>query len=219
MLGAESIKKLSAAKVIVLGLGGVGSYVAEALCRSGIGHLFLVDCDAFEESNINRQLFAVRSTIGASKCEVARARLLDINPDADVRYLDLRLTVDNLHRLPLVEYDYVVDAIDAVDVKVALADVSYDAGIKLITACGAGFRINGDMLRVGELKDTSVCPIARILRRELKESHQPYKVVFSIEKPIKPTADCREKVASAVFVPALMGFTLAEEVVKDIIEN
>ena len=169
LLGPEGMKRLAQASVAVFGIGGVGSYVVEALARSGVGRLLLIDSDRISESNLNRQLIALHSTIGQRKVEAARARILDICPEVRVDVFPLFVTPENLETIPLEGCDYVVDAIDSVSAKLALAERCRDQGIPLIASMGTGNKLDPCRLELADISATSVCPLARVMRRELRK--------------------------------------------------
>lgn len=217
LLGEEAVARLAAATVAVFGLGGVGSYTAEALARAGVGHLILVDGDTVAQSNRNRQLCALTSTVGQSKAEVVAARVRDINPACEV-------TAHALFYLPpagagLIDgCDYVADAVDTVKAKLGLALECKEKGIPLISAMGCGNKLDATAFRVADIAKTQVCPLCRVMRRELKlHGVEHLKVVYSEEKPRVPegTEDARTP-ASVSFVPGAAGLILAGEIIKDI---
>ncbi|HOO61020.1 MAG TPA: tRNA threonylcarbamoyladenosine dehydratase [Bacillota bacterium] len=219
LLGEEGIQRLLASRVAVFGLGGVGSFAAEALGRAGVGHITLVDGDVVSVSNLNRQLCALHSTIGQSKVEVVKNRLLDIAPDMDV---DARMFFfDEQHDdgIDFSCYDYIVDAIDSVPSKIALICKAKACNVPIISAMGAGNKLDPTKFCVADLSKTSYDPLARILRRELKK-HAIYhlSVVYSTEEPIAShTTDGEKRVPSSVsFVPSVMGLIMAGEVIKKI---
>ena len=224
LLGADALDKLSRCHVIVFGLGGVGSYAAECLARSGVGELTLVDQDTLSLTNINRQLYALHSTVGRAKVEVARERLLDINPDMKVNALRrVYLPGDELPFPP--DVAYVIDAIDTVASKVELACECERLGVPLISCMGTGNKLDPTLLRVSDIYATDVCPLCRVMRRELRSRGVArLKVVFSTETPVKPIDDgeqaqgARRSVpGSTMFVPPVAGIMLAREAVMSII--
>lgn len=213
LFGEEALKKLGSSRVAVFGVGGVGGYVVEALARSGVGAIDLIDGDKVASSNINRQIYALQSTVGRDKVEVAEERIKDINPDCNV-------TARKLFYLPDTEfdfsvYDYIVDAIDTVTGKLAIIENAKKAGVPVISCMGAGNKKDATAFEVSDIYKTSVCPLARVMRRELKKRGiENLKVVYSREEPAKS-----ESVpASCAFVPSVAGLIIAGEVIKDIIK-
>lgn len=224
LLGAGSTEKLKNSKVIVFGVGGVGSYTVEALARAGIGSITIVDNDDVAESNINRQLIATTSTVGQSKVEVAKKRILDINPDCKVTAIKEFVTKDNTDIFGLADYDYIVDAIDTVSAKIALAVEADTKSIPMISSMGTGNKLDGTRFEVSDIYKTSVCPLARVMRYELKKRGvKRLKVVYSKEEPLTPTATepangaKRQTPGSVPFVPGVAGLIIGGEVIKDLI--
>ena len=223
LIGEEALKKLNNASVALFGVGGVGSYAAEALARSGVGHITLVDNDVVSLSNINRQLCALHSTVGRLKSEVVADRLLDINPDLDVTVRSEFVLPDNINTFELSSFDYVIDAIDTVSAKLAIAEVCHASGVAMISCMGTGNKLDPTALTVTDIAKTSVCPLARVMRRELKKrgiAHLP--VVFSTEEPISQKEDIlgdngKKVPASIAFVPSVAGLVAASEAIKYII--
>lgn len=224
--------KLSDARVAVFGVGGVGGHVCEALVRSGIGEFDLIDKDTVDLSNLNRQIIALHSTIGKYKTEVMRDRMLDINPDVKVHTYNCFFLPETAGEFPFEQYDYIVDAIDTVTAKIELIRKAREYHIPIISAMGAGNKLDPSRFRVTDLFQTEGCPLARVMRRELrKRGISELKVVFSDEQPIKPieeeTSDSdtftenksrvKATPGSTAFVPAAAGLILAGEVVKDLI--
>ena len=226
LLGAEALRKLAASRVAVFGIGGVGGYVVEALARSGVGALDLTDRDVVSVSNINRQIIALQSTIGMSKVEAAAARVKDINPDAEVRCHEVFFTPDTSHMFDFSQYDYVVDAIDTVTGKLEIITDAKNAGVPVISAMGAGNKLDPTAFEVCDIYSTSDDALARIMRKELrKRGIDSLKVVCSREKPgcegsVPPPDGSGKRVkpipGSAAFVPSVMGLIIAGEVVKDL---
>ncbi len=224
LLGAEAMEKLRKARVIVFGLGGVGGHACEALVRSGVGAIDLVDDDQVSESNLNRQLFATRSTIGMDKTEAAKLRLLDINPDLRVTTHKCFFLPETADRFDFTQYDYIVDAIDTVTGKIALAEAADRAGTPIISSMGAGNKLDPTAFEVTDINKTSVCPLARIMRKELRRSGvKKLKVVYSREDAMTPLESAepdregrRSVPGSTAFVPSVAGLILAGEVVKDL---
>ncbi len=223
LVGEENIQKLNQAHVIVFGVGGVGGYVVEALVRSGIGHITIVDNDVVSLSNLNRQIIATQETIGQKKVDVMKKRILSINPQCDVTTLDMFYLPETADQIDLSSYDYVVDAIDTITSKIELA-VRCNQKIPLISSMGTGNKMNPALLEVSDLYKTSVCPLAKVMRRELKKRHiQHLKVVYSKEIPIKPqqsneVTNKRTVPGSTSFVPSSAGLLIASEVIKDLLK-
>ncbi len=226
LLGTTALARLSAARVAVFGIGGVGGYAVEALARSGIGALDLVDNDTVSITNLNRQMVALHSTIGQYKVDVMKARIADISPQTKVtahRVFFLPQTADTFD---FSQYDYIVDAVDTVLAKIAIIEKAVAAGVPVISCMGTGNKMDPTALTVTDIAKTSGCPLARVMRRELRVrgiTHLP--VVFSAEQPFRAVEAEKDKVsgktppASAVFVPATAGLLLANEVVRSLIQN
>ena len=216
LVGEANVQKLNSAKVLVFGLGGVGSYAVEALARAGIGSFTLVDNDVVSDTNINRQLIATTSTVGKSKVDVEKERILDVNPDAIVTTHKLFYLPENADTIDFSSYDYVVDAIDTVTSKIEIVKRAKLSRVPVISAMGTGNKMHPTAFRVGDIFDTKVCPLARVMRRELKtRGITSLKVVYSEEEPI-----IKERVpASISFVPSVAGLMIASEVVKDLIKG
>ncbi len=195
LLGAEGMARLRSARVAVFGIGGVGGYVVEALARSGIGALDLIDNDRVSLTNLNRQIIATQSTIGRYKTEVARERILDINPNAVVREYRMLYLPENAGQFDFTQYDYVVDAIDTVTGKLQLIQQAQEADVPVISSMGAGNKLDASALKLADIYETAVCPLARVVRRELKKRGiQRLKVVYSEEIPIHPSPEAAERV-------------------------
>ena len=238
LLGAEAMEKLKGARVAVFGIGGVGGYVCEALVRSGVGAFDLIDDDKVCLTNLNRQIIATRKTVGKYKVEVMRERILEINPDCDVRVHQCFYLPETADQFDFSEYDYVVDAVDTVTAKVTLVLEAQKAGVPIISCMGAGNKINAAALEVADIYETSVCPLARVMRTELrKRGIKHLKVVYSKEKAITPVDDmaisCRQHCicppgtarkctqrrqvpGSTAYVPAVAGLIIAGEVINDL---
>jgi tRNA A37 threonylcarbamoyladenosine dehydratase len=214
LIGPEALDRIKKSAVAVFGLGGVGSYAVEALARCGVGRLGIVDKDKVDPTNINRQLYALNSTIGKYKTDVAKKRILDINPNITVETYALFYNQDTMNNIDLKSYDYIVDAIDTITSKVLLIEQAYKLSVPIISCMGAGNRLNPQMLQVADIYSTSVCPLARVMRNLLKKRGVPsLKVVYSQEKPI-----VNERTpASISFVPSVAGLILSSEVIRDII--
>ena len=226
LLGEEGMQKLKNATVAVFGLGGVGGYVVEALARCGIGALVLVDHDTVSMTNINRQILATRSTVGMDKAEAARLRVLDIDPDIKVTARKEFFGPDTLDRFDFSQFDYVVDAIDTVTGKLALVTAAQAAGVPIISSMGTGNKLDPGKFQIADITKTSVCPLARIMRKECaKRGIKHLKVLFSTEDPITPAGGSDEELpegrrslpGSVSFVPSVAGLMIAGEVVKDLI--
>lgn len=225
ILGSENMGKLSNSRVAIFGVGGVGGYVVEALARSGVGQLDIIDNDVVCETNINRQIIATVSTVGRYKVDVAKDRIADINPDAKVNAYRTFFMPDTQDMFDFTQYDYIVDAIDTVTGKLALIEKAKAAGVPIISSMGAGNKVNPTMFEVADINKTSVCPLAKVMRRELKKRGiNKLKVVYSKEKPISPRVAPTEEPAkgrnavpgSNAFVPSVVGLIIASEVIKDI---
>ena len=215
LIGKEGIERLKKAKVAVFGVGGVGSYAVEALARAGVGHLILVDYDTYDITNINRQLGALHSTIGKYKVDVMKDRILDINPNAIVE----TYKYDNLEggETSIIDnsFSYVVDAIDTMTNKIKLIEKCKEQGVKIITATGAGNKLDATKFEVADIYSTSICPVCKILRKELKAKNiKDLKVIYSKEAPIKNKEE--NTLGSISFVPSVVGLIVAGEVIKDI---
>ena len=226
LFGRDGMDKLSRARVAVFGLGGVGGYAAEALVRSGVGTLDFIDHDRIAESNLNRQILATADTIGRYKADVARERALSINPDAVVTAYKVFYTPETAAQFDFTCYDYIVDAIDTVTAKLALAETAYALGVPLISSMGTGNKLCPAMLEVSDIYETSVCPLARVMRKELRKRGVPrLKVVWSREEPLPTPPDAplrdsgRPAPGSTAFVPAAAGLMLASEVVRDLLSG
>jgi len=215
LLGEEAIDKLQSSRVIVFGLGGVGSYIVEALARSGVGHLTLVDNDRVSESNINRQLIADHTTIGMKKTEAERARVLAVNPECEVTLRETFVLPETIGEFDFSRFDYVADAIDTVSGKLAIIEGAVRAGIPVISAMGAGNKLDPTKFTVAPIEKTSVCPLAKVIRKECKDRGlHGVKAVYSTEEI---PADKRFRVpASVAFVPSVMGLIMAGEIIKDL---
>ena len=225
LLGSDAIQKLQNARVAVFGLGGVGGYVVEALARSGVGSLDLIDSDRVSVSNLNRQILATHSTVGMRKVDAARARVLDINPECQVKTWPVFYTPDTADSFDFTQYDYIVDAIDTVTGKLALVERAKAAGTPIICCMGTGNKLDASAFQVADISKTTMCPLARVMRRELaKRGIRHLKVVYSQEEALTPTGWEAEAAAlgkrqipgSVAFVPGAAGLLLAGEVVRDL---
>ena len=238
LLGEEAMDRLKKARVAVFGVGGVGGYVCEALVRSGVGAFDLIDDDKVCLTNLNRQIIATRKTVGQYKVDVMQNRMLEINPDVDVRLYKCFFLPENAADFPFEEYDYIVDAVDTVTAKIELIMRAQALNVPIISAMGAGNKLDPGRFKIADIYDTSVCPLARVMRRELKKRNvKSLKVVYSDEQPIRPIEDmsiscrthcicppgakhkCTERrdiPGSTAFVPAVAGLMIAGEIVKDL---
>lgn len=241
IFGKEAMQKLASSRVAVFGVGGVGGYTVEALARSGVGEIDLIDDDKVCLTNINRQIIALRSTVGRYKVEVAAERIADINPNAVVHTHRTFYTQETASQFDFTQYDYVVDAIDTVSGKIALVMQAQEAGTPIISSMGAGNKTDPTAFEVTDIYKTSVCPLAKVMRYELKRRGvKKLKVVYSKEPPIKPIEDgaasCRthcicppgtarkctqrrQAPGSNAFVPSVVGLIIAGEVIKDLIKD
>ena len=224
LIGKASIATLSRSRVAVFGAGGVGSYVIEALARSGVGAIDIIDNDTVSESNLNRQIIALHSTIGLHKIEVAKSRVLDINPDCVVTTFETFVLPENIDTFDFKAYDYIVDAIDTVSGKIAIIEKATNEGIPVISSMGTGNKLDPTKFQIADITRTSVCPLARVMRYEMKKRGiKKLKVLFSTEEPIKPEAekDERGKVppGSISFVPSVAGLIIGGEVIRDLIKK
>ena len=220
LLGKASVEKLAEKRVAVFGVGGVGGFVCEGLVRAGIGAIDIVDKDIVAISNINRQLIALHSTVGKNKVDVLEERLKDINKDLIIKKYKCFFLPETSDTFDFREYDYVVDAIDTVTGKIELILKANEAGVPIISAMGAGNKLDPTAFQVSDIYKTSVCPLARVMRRELKKRGvEKLKVVYSKEEPIKPQFEEGEEVVpgSVSFVPPVLGLIIAGEIVKDLI--
>ncbi len=235
LLGAEAMEQLKNVHVAVFGVGGVGGYTAEALVRSGIGKLTLVDSDTVAESNINRQIIATTKTIGRFKTDVMKERALDINPDVEVEERRCFFLPETASEFDFTQYDYVVDAVDTVTAKLALVEAAKESGVPIISCMGAGNKLNPGMFEITDLYKTTVCPLAKVMRRECKlRGIKKLKVLYSKEEAMKPQENIiggddsgkevditqkerrRATPGSVAFVPSVAGLMIAGEVIRDL---
>ena len=225
LLGSEALTRLQSARVAVFGLGGVGGYVVEALARSGVGSLDLIDSDTVSVSNLNRQILATHSTVGMLKVDAARQRVQDINPACNVKTYPIFYTPDTADQFDFAQYDYIVDAIDTVTGKLALVERAKAADTPIICCMGTGNKLDASAFRVADISKTTMCPLARVMRKELaKRGIRHLKVVYSQEETLTPTGWEEEAAAlgkrqipgSVAFVPGAAGLLLAGEVVRDL---
>ena len=239
LLGKEAMEKLKNAKVAVFGIGGVGGYVCEALVRSGVGAFDLIDDDKVCLTNLNRQIIATRKTVGKYKTDVMKDRILEINPDAKVEVHKCFFLPENADEFPFEEYDYIVDAVDTVTAKISLVMKAQEMNVPIISSMGAGNKLDASQFRVADIYKTKVCPLVKVMRRELKKRGvKKLKVVYSEEQPTRPVEDmaiscrtncicppgaahkCTERrdiPGSVAYVPSVAGLIIAGEVVKDLI--
>ena len=225
LLGDEALARLKKARIAVFGVGGVGGYAVEALVRSGVGALDLIDNDTVAQSNINRQIIALNSTVGQYKADAAAKRVLDINPECDVRAVKVFYMPETADEFDFTRYDYIIDAIDTVTGKLALARQAQDAGTPIISCMGAGNKLDPTAFEVADIYDTSICPLARIMRKECRaRGIKRLKVVYSKEMPARPVKKIEEQTVrrdtpgSVSFVPPVAGLIIAGEVIKDLIK-
>ena len=241
LFGKEAMDKLAGSKVAVFGIGGVGGYVCEALVRSGVGAFDLIDDDKVCLTNLNRQIIATRSTVGKYKTDVMRDRMLDINPKVEVEVHKCFFLPENADDFPWDSYDYVVDAVDTVTAKIALVMKCKEKNIPIISSMGAGNKLDGSQFKVADIYKTKVCPLAKVMRKELRaRGIKKLKVVYSKEEPLKPyegienscknncicppgtkrKCTIRNQIPGSIsFVPSVVGMIIAGEVVKDILKN
>lgn len=238
LLGKEAMERLKGARVAVFGVGGVGGYVCEALVRSGVGEFDLIDDDKVCLTNLNRQIIATRKTVGKYKTDVMKERILEINPDAKVNTHKCFFLPENADEFPFEDYDYIVDAVDTVTAKIALVMKANEMDIPIISSMGAGNKLDASQFKVADIYKTKVCPLAKVMRRELKKRGvKKLKVVYSEEQPTRPVEDmaiscrtncicppgaehkCTERrdiPGSVAFVPSVAGLIIAGEVIQDI---
>ena len=215
LLGNENVEKLFDKHVIVFGVGGVGGYVVEALARSGVGKISIVDNDVVNESNINRQIIALHSTVGMQKVEVLKNRILDINPECQVFVYNQFFLPENSKDFDFSIYDYVVDAVDTVTAKIEIIKKSKESNVPVISSMGTGNKLNPMGFKVSDISKTKVCPLARVMRNELKKRGiSKVKCVYSEENPVIQT----QTPASVAFVPSVAGLLIASEVIKDLVK-
>ena len=216
LIGTENLEKLKNKNIIIFGLGGVGSYVAEALARCGIGKMTVVDKDTVDITNINRQLYALHSTVGKNKADVAKTRILDINPECEVTSIVKMYLPENADEFELAKYDYIVDAIDNVTAKIDLAIKSQELGIPMIASMGTGNKLDHTAFKITDIYKTDTCPLCRVIRRELKaRGVKKLKVLYSTEIPKN---DGERTPASISFVPSTAGLIIAGCVVEELLK-
>jgi tRNA A37 threonylcarbamoyladenosine dehydratase len=215
LIGEEAINKLNNSKVLIFGVGGVGGYVAEALARTGVGSITIVDKDTVSESNINRQIIALHSTVGRDKVDVLKERMLDINPNLQVDARKCFFLPENAHEFDFSQYDYIVDAVDTVTAKLQIIVQAKEAGVPVISAMGAGNKVHPEMFEIADIYKTEMCPLAKVMRRELKNRGiKKLKVVYSKEKPVYKG----DVPGSIAFSPSVAGLLMASEVVRELCE-
>ena len=221
LIGKEAVDRLKSKRVIVFGIGGVGGYVCEALARTGVGQIDIVDNDAVSLSNINRQIIALHSTVGKPKVLAMKERIFDINSQIKVQEFNTFFEPENSNEFDFSKYDYVVDAIDSVKGKIELAVMCEKAGTPIISSMGAGNKLDPCAFKVSDIYKTSVCPLARVMRTELKKRGiKKLKVVYSEEKPVSfGNGDGKRVPSSIAFVPSVVGLIVASEVIKDLIKE
>ncbi len=217
LIGSEKLDILRTKHVAVFGVGGVGGYVCEALARCGIGRFTIVDRDTVNESNINRQIIALTSTVGRAKVDVMKERMCDINPDVYIEACEVFYLPQNASEFDFTKYDYVVDAVDTVTAKLQIITAAKEANVPVISSMGAGNKLDPSLFRIADISKTSVCPLAKVMRRELKNRGlKDVKCVYSTEEAIKPEGN---EIGSIAFVPSVAGLLIASEVIKDLIEQ
>ncbi len=223
LIGKEKLDKIKRFKVLIFGIGGVGGYVVEALVRSGVMHFTLVDNDVVEESNINRQIVADITTLGKSKVDVMKSRIFSINPEAEVEAIKKFYLPEDEDEFDFSKYDYIIDCVDTVSAKLSIICKAKELNKPVISALGAGNKLDPSKLEIADIYKTSVDPLAKVLRRELRKRNiKSLKVAYSKEEPLKPETEIasehgRHSPCSAIFVPASMGLLIASEVIKDLI--
>ncbi len=227
LIGGEKFKKINSSSILLFGIGGVGGFTAEALVRSGIGSITLVDNDMVSKTNINRQIIACDSTVGKLKIDVVRERLLDINPNLEINIINCFYLPENADKIDFSGFDYIIDAVDTVSAKLAIIERAKHSKVPVISCMGTGGKLDISKLKVGGVFETSGCPLARVMRRELKKRGiDKLKVVYSTEQntlvddEVLAENKGKDRIAppSLIFVPSVAGIMLANEVVKDIIE-
>lgn len=218
LIGNKNMNRLKNSRVLIFGLGGVGSYAAEAIVRAGVGHVSLVDFDDVDITNINRQIPALGSTVGSYKVDILKERYLDINPNLDIDIYKVLLNSDTIDNFDLKSFDYVIDAIDMVESKVLLIESCYRLGVNIISSMGMGFRLDPSYIKITDIYKTCNDPLARVIRKKLRDRKvKKLKVVYSDELPIKGTKDTDGITASISFVPSAAGLIMASAVVNDLI--
>ena len=222
LIGDEALQKIRNSYVAVFGVGGVGGFVCEALARAGVGRFDLIDNDTVSESNINRQIIALTSTVGKDKTQLMKERILDINPDAKVNCINKFVLPENIDEFDFSAYDYIVDAIDTVSGKLAIIEKAYSLAKPVISSMGTGNKLDPTKFQIADISKTSVCPLARVMRYELKKRGvKKLKVLYSTEEPIKTENPQKNEIGKAVpgsisFVPSVAGLIIGGEVIKDL---
>ena len=224
VIGEKALEKLSSSRIAIFGIGGVGGYTLEALARSGVGEFDLIDNDTVNITNINRQIIALHNTVGQYKVDVARERILSINPAAKVNVYKLFFLPENSAELDFTKYSYVVDCVDTVTAKLEIIERAKNANVPVISCMGTGNKLDPTLFEVSDIYKTSVCPLAKVMRRELKKRNiNSLKVLYSKEEPIKPLQQedlmKRPVLGSVSFVPSVAGLIIAGEVIKDLISK
>ena len=225
LFGGASTAKLQKSRVAIFGIGGVGGYIVEALARAGVGTLDLIDNDTVSLSNINRQIVALHSTLGEAKVEAAARRARDINPNINININKCFYLTENKQQFDFKQYNYIADAIDTVAGKISLVEEAFKAGTPIISAMGAGNKLDASAFKVADIGKTSVCPLAKVMRQELrKRGINHLKVVYSEEKPLPPLSseeesNKRQTPGSVSFVPPVVGFIMAGEIIKDLLKS
>ena len=215
LIGEQNLEKIKSKNIIVFGVGGVGSYVVEGLIRAGVSKITVVDCDVVDITNINRQIIALHSTIGKPKVEVIKQRILDINPNAKVKSINKFVSKENILEFNLEQYDYIVDAIDNISAKIEIAVICAVKNLNLISCMGTGNKLKPEMFEITDISKTSVCPLAKVMRRELrKRGVEHLTVLYSKEEPIKH--DGQRVPASISFTPSIAGLKLAKYIITHI---
>lgn len=219
LIGQENLDRLAESKVLVFGVGGVGGYVCEALCRAGVGRIDIVDKDVVDVTNINRQIIATHETVGRPKVEVCRERMLSINPQVIVDARECFYLPEKASKFDFGAYDYVVDAVDNVTAKIDIICNARAAGVPVISSMGTGNKLDPTMFKIADIEKTQVCPLAKVVRKELrKRGVSGVKVLYSEEEPRKPLSDDTRTPASISFVPSCAGLIIAGRVILDILE-
>lgn len=219
LIGKDAVEKLHSSRIAVFGLGGVGGYVVEALVRTGIGAIDIIDKDKVDITNLNRQIIALHSTLDTYKTDVFEKRILDINPKIKIKKYNIFYSDETAHLFDFGKYDYIVDAIDTVTAKISLVEQAKRHNVPIICAMGAGNKTNPKAFEVSDISKTSVCPLARVMRTELKKRRiKDVKVVYSKEEPLKLPESMRKSPASNAIVPPVVGLLMANEIIKDLIK-
>lgn len=215
LIGSEGLEKLKNAHVAVFGVGGVGGYAVEALVRAGVGHMTVVDRDTVSESNLNRQIISLKSTVGRPKVDVIKERALDINPEIDMTALNMFFLPENADEIDFTKFDYVIDAVDTVTAKLEIITRAQAAGVPVISSMGTGSKLHPEMLELADIYDTDICPLAKVMRKEArKRGIKGFKCVFSREEAFKPGVG--KLVGTVSFVPSTAGLLIAGEVIRSI---